>query len=75
MLIRATLAGMFIMLTIAWFEIGLKRFFRRKTFLTMLLVKSPAYILIISFWLIIANGLSQMFLTGESFYSLIHKDP
>lgn len=68
LLIRATLAGLFIMLTIAWFETGLKSFFRRKTFLTMLLVKSPAYILIISFWLIIANGLSQMFLTEETFF-------
>lgn len=67
LLLRAGIGGFLIFFSISWFEALMRDWFRKRTFLVMLLIKSVVYVLIFSFWLILANGISDMITKNVSF--------
>jgi adenylate cyclase len=60
-------------LSIGAFEIGLKTHFNQRPFLYLVLVKTLAYTLILSFWLSIINGFWQVIAEDRTFWEgIIH---
>jgi adenylate cyclase len=66
LLIRAIIGVPSILLSIAWFETLIRDLSRKMNFLVMLLVKSAAYVLIITILLMVINGVNDMIAYGIS---------
>ena len=52
--------------SIGLFEIGFKSHFSQRSFLYLVLIKTTVYTIILSFWLLIVNGIYQLIVSERS---------